>query len=336
MTGFKTTRRHFLAGTAAVSGAAMLAGRGLPAFAQSFPSRNIDVVIPTREGGGADRLYRSFTSIWKKYLKVDFEVGFFPGASGAVGYEVYVGKREPDGHNLLFGNMGPELAVMVVQNATYSFPDDFQYFAHVDIDPSVLYVRADSPFKTVDDVIAEAKKRTLSVATSRLPHPASIGMLLLADHTGAQVNLIPLSGGRNTIAGVVTGETDLGVLPSGSVAGAGEAVRSLAVWGDKNPLPKQLNNAPTVNEHFGTSFPALVSARAFAIHTRAITEYPERFELLQNTAKQTFDDAAWPEAAKKAGQPVELLSYGDLGACNKLAQGMIELAERYEGLLSGK
>ena len=336
MTVFKTSRRHFLAGTAAISGAAMLAGRGMPAFAQSFPSRNIDVVIPTREGGGADRLYRAFTSIWKNHLKADFEVGFFPGASGRAGYDTYVSKRDPDAHNLLFGNMGPELAVMVVQDTPYGFPEDFQYFCRLDVDPSVLFVRADSPFKTADDVIAEGKKRTLSVATSRLPHPASIGMLLLAEHTGAQVNLIPLSGGRNTIAGVVTGETDLGVLPSGSTAGAGEAVRSLAVWGDKNPIPDQLNNAPTVNAHFGTSFPELVSARAFAIHTKAIEAYPDRFEILNSTSKTAFDDAAWPDAAKQAGQPLELLSYGDREACAKMAGGMTELAKRYKGLLSGK
>lgn len=334
---FRTSRRRFLQGGAtalAAAGLAPMASR--LAWGQNFPERNMDVVIPTREGGGADRLYRSFTSVWKNHLGTDFEVGFFPGASGQVGYEVYLGKREPNAYNLLFGNMGPELAVMVVQDADYSFPEDFQYFAHVDLDPSVLFVSADSPFQSVDDVIAEGKKRTLTVATSRLPHPASIGMLLLAEETGAQVNLIPLSGGRNTIAGVVTGETDIGVLPSGSVAGAGEAVRALAIWGDKNPIPDQLNNAPTVNEHFGTSFPALVSARAFALHTQAIEQHPERFELLQSTAKQAFDDPSWPEAAKQAGQPVELLAYGDREACTKLGKSMVELATRYKDLLTGK
>lgn len=337
MTGFKTTRRHFLAGTAAVSGAALLAGsRALPAFAAGYPERNLDVVIPTREGGGADRLYRAFTSVWKNHINTDFEVGFFPGASGRVGYEVYVGKREPNGYNLLFGNMGPELAVMVVQEADYSFPEDFQYFCRLDTDPSTLFVSAESSFKTVDDVIAEGKKRTLSVATSRLPHPASIGMLLLAEHTGAQVNLIPLSGGRNTIAGVVTGETDIGVLPSGSVSSAGDAVRTLTVWADSNPIPDQLNNAPTVNQHFGTSFPPLVSARAFALHTKAINDNPEAFDILNSTAKQAFDDPAWPEAADKAKQPLALLNYGDRDACTKMAGGMIELAKRYKGLLSGK
>jgi putative tricarboxylic transport membrane protein len=334
---FRTSRRRFLQGGATALAAAGLAPTASRlAWGQNFPERNLDVVIPTREGGGADRLYRSFTSVWKNHLNTDFEVGFFPGASGAVGYKVYVDQREPNAHNLLFGNMGPELAVMVVQDADYSFPEDFQYFARLDVDPSVMFVSADSPFQSVDDVIAEGKNRTLSVATSRLPHPASIGMLLLAEETGAQVNLIPLSGGRNTIAGVVTGETDLGVLPSGSVAGAGEAVRALTVWGDENPLPEQLNNAPTVNEHFGTSFPALVSARAFALHTAAIEQHPERFEMLQSTAKEAFDDPAWPEAAKQAGQPVELLSYGDRDACTQMAQGMIELAERYKSLLTGE
>lgn len=334
---FKTSRRRFLQGGAtALAAAGLVPAASRLAWGQDFPQQNIDVVIPTREGGGADRLYRSFTSVWREHLNTDFEVGFFPGASGAVGYQVYVNQREPNPHNLLFGNMGPEMAVMVVQDADYSFPEDFQYFAHIDLDPSVMFVSADSPFQTVDDVIAAGKERTLSVATSRLPHPASMGMLLLAEETGAQVNLIPLSGGRNTIAGVVTGETDLGVLPSGSVAGAGEAVRALAVWGDENPLPDMLNNAPTVNQHFGTSFPALVSSRAFAVHTKTIEDYPEEFEILQNTSREAFDDPAWPEAAKQAGQPVELLSYGDREDCTRLAKSMIELAQRYKGLLTGK
>ena len=45
----------------------------------------------------------------------------------------------------------------------------------------------------------------------------------------AQFNMIPLAGGRNTIAGVVTGEMDFGVLPSGGIAAAGEAVRTLGI-----------------------------------------------------------------------------------------------------------
>ena len=65
--------------------------------------RIFDVVIPTQAGGGAERLYRAFTSIWRNYLNTDFEVDFFPGASGRAGYETYINNRERDPHNLLFG-----------------------------------------------------------------------------------------------------------------------------------------------------------------------------------------------------------------------------------------
>ncbi len=327
----RQSRRAFL-GTSAAA-AALAATR--PALAQSFPENNIDVVIPTREGGGADRLFRAFASVWEPRLGVQLEPGFYPGAAGRVGYEVYLGNTEANGYNLIFGNMGPEIAVMVVSDADYSFPEDFQYFARLDSDPSVLFVAADSPFQTVDDVIAAGKERTLAVGTSRLPHPASIGALLLAEHTGAQFNLVPLSGGRNTIAGVVTGEMDFGVLPSGGVAASGDALRTLAVWDNQNPMPSQLNDAPTVNDHFGTSFPPLVSARAFGIHTSVIEDQPERFQMLSDTAKAAAMDPAWEVAAREAGQPIEILNYGDREACTEYVQGMIELSQRYKGLLTG-
>ena len=332
-----TTRREFLQATsltlgAMATGALSLGGRALAA---DFPERTIDVVIPTREGGGADRLFRAFSSVWKNHLGTELEPGFFPGASGQVGYEVYIGKRDADAHNLLFGNMGPELAVMVVQEPDYSFPEDFQYFCRLDVDPSILFVAADSPFQTVDDVVAEAKKRTLNVATSRLPHPASIGALLLGDHTGGSFNLVPLSGGRNTMTGVVTGEVDIGVLPTGNIVAAGDAVRTLLVWDDANPMPDKLSGAPTMNEHFGTDYPALVSSRAFAIHTKAMEEHPDRFEILNSTAKAAAEDPAWQEAAAEAKQALEILNYGGVEECNQAASSMIEVARQFKSLLTG-
>ncbi|HYN11574.1 MAG TPA: tripartite tricarboxylate transporter substrate binding protein, partial [Burkholderiales bacterium] len=98
-------RRRLIAGGAA----AMALGHLPKAGAQGFPSKNIRVVVPTAQGGGADRLARVFDDFWGPLLKASFEYGFFAGAAGQVGYEVYLNKRERDGHNLLFGNMGPEM-----------------------------------------------------------------------------------------------------------------------------------------------------------------------------------------------------------------------------------
>jgi tripartite-type tricarboxylate transporter receptor subunit TctC len=325
-----------LGGSATILGAA--AASSLPfgsAFAAGFPDGPISVTVPTRAGGGADRNLRAFTGIWKKYLNTTFKPDFKPGASGRVGYEFYMGKKEANAQNLLFGNMGPEFLNWVVKPPTFPI-EDLTYFARVDTDPGAIFVRADSPFKTIDDVVAAGKKRTLNVSTSRLAHPASVGLLALGEHTGAKFNLIPLSGGKNTIAGVVTGEMDLGTLTSGSVAAKGKSLRTLLVFNDKNVVPDRLDNAPTMNGHFGTSLPPLLSARAFGIQTSVIKEFPDRFKILNDTIKQVFADPEYKAAVIKAKGIWEYINYGDMNDTAKYLKGIEEVGQRFKPLLTGK
>jgi len=332
----KPSRRRFLQGAAASAGVAAISATPFrSAFAAKFPSRNIKVVVPTREGGGADRNLRAFTSVWKNYLNIKFEPGYFPGASGRVGYEVFMGKRDADCYNLIFGNMGPEVLNWVVKKPTFNLKD-YIYFGRVDTDPGCVFVGARSKFKTIDEIVAEGKKRRLNVGTSRIAHPASIGILALGEKTGANFNLIPLSGGKNTIAGAVTGEMDFSVLTSGAVAARGKAVRTLLVFDDKNKLGARLDNAPTINDHFGTKLPPLLSSRAFAIHTAAVEKYPDRFKVLASTFKKVFDDPAFLKAYKKAKGNVEYLNPGGVEECQKYVNEITEIGERFKPLLTGK
>lgn len=331
----RTSRRDFLK----VSGAALAAGgvSTLPfvASAQGFPSRNINVYVPTREGGGADRNLRAFSNVWKKYLNTNFEPGFYPGASGRVGYELYMGKARPDGYNLIFGNMGPELLNWVVKKPTFEV-SDCVYFGRVDTDPGCLFVGANSSFKHIDEIVEEGKRRSLNVGTSRLAHPASIGILALGEHTGAQFNLIPLSGGKNTVAGAVTGEMDFSVLTSGTVAARGKAVRTLLVFNDENVLGERLDNAPTINDHFGTNLPPLLSSRAFAIHRAAIDQYPDRFQILQDTFQRVYADPEYKTAVLKSKGNWEYINYGGVAECEKYAKNIQALGERFRPLLTGE
>lgn len=324
-------RRTFL-GTGAAAGGLILAAPQI-ARASSYPDRNISVIIPTREGGGADRNFRAFSSIWKTKLEADFEPGFFPGASGRVGYEVYMGKNEPDAYSLIFGNMGPEVLNWAMQPPTFNV-DDYFYFGRVDTDPGALFVGAESPLKTLDDIIAAGKTRKLNVGTSRMAHPASIGLLALGDVTGADFNLIPLSGGKNTIAGAVTGEVDFSVLTSGSVIAAGDAVKTLLVFGE-NRVGERLHNAPSMNDVYGTELPEMLSSRAFAIHKKAADDFPDRFEKLSSTFRATFDDPALLEAyVANKGTP-EYLNYGGVEECAAFMSAMLELGAKYKPLLTG-
>lgn len=328
-------------GAAALGGAALASAPFVRAFGADFPSENIKVMVATREGGGADRNLRAFWSVWKKYLKTDMEASFYPGGAGRVAYEKYMGIAKPDGYTLLFGNMGPEVLNWVVESPKgFKFPGDYVYFNRVDVDPSCIFVDAKkSPFKTIDDIVAEGKKRTLNVAVSRVAHPASLGVLALAKHTGAKFNLVPLSGGRNTYAGVSSGEMDLGALPLSGIAARHKTFRTTLIFDDETyskELMAQLYDAPLANKHFGMKLPPLLSARAFAIKTEAIDKHPERFKLLEETAKKAAADPDLKVAIEKTKAPTELLRYGDRQQCAKDVADIVAIGEEYKDLLKGK
>jgi len=232
--------------------------------------------------------------------------------------------------------MGPEMIMYALRKPKYRFPEDYQYFCRTDVDDSVIFVRKQSKMQKLEDLAAEAKKRSVNVAVSRLPHPASIGMLALGGAIKGKFNLVPYGGGNPTQVAVLNGEADCGALPLAGVVALGDQLRVLGVFNDEFKLGSYTNNCPPVNKVFGTDLPDLSSSRSWAIHSEAIEKYPERFALLEKTSRQVFDDPAYKEAYKKTGAPVETIQYGDRALCTKYAKSMIELANEYRSLLTAK
>jgi tripartite-type tricarboxylate transporter receptor subunit TctC len=327
------TRRSFCGGAAAAAGLPLLAS---PAAAQSYPSRSFRVVIPTGQGGGAERLARAFDDAWSKILKQPFEYEFHPGAAGQVGYTLFVQRRPRDGHNLLFGNMGPEMIMYATQKPNYRFPQDFIYFCRTDIDDSCVFVRKDSPFKDLKSLVDAAKKKTLNVALSRVPHPATVGMMALAEAAGAQFNYIPYGGGNPTFIAMLSGETEVSALPIVNIIPMSDKFRILGVFNKTNIFADRTENAPSVNAVFGTSIPELSSSRSWAVHTAWADANPKEFELLERTAKQAHESKEFRDAWVKMGTPIEALVWGDRKVCTDYAESMIKLAGRYEAQLTAK
>ncbi len=336
MSMFKSahTRRSFLRYSSTLAAAGAMAGWPHVGHAAAFPSRSMQIYIPTRAGGGADRNFRTFAGVWKNHLNAEFEPAFYPGAAGRVGYETYMGKASDDCHDLIFGNMGPEVLNWVVKKPTFSL-DDYFYFLMVDADPGSIFVPAEGSMKTVDDVIAEGKKRTLTVATSRLAHPASLGMLVLARKTGMKVNLIPLSGGKNTRNGVLTREIDIGVLPASSAMGR-KGLNVIGLFDDKNVVPDRIPDAVLLNTAYDLGIPPLAAgARAFGIKTAAAKAYPDRYERLVATGMQVFTDPAYKKAVVAAKAPWSMIAPGGADACKAYVDNVTALGMEYRDLLTG-
>lgn len=321
--------------SAATGASGMVLGSSRSAWAATFPEHALRAFIPTRAGGGADRNFRAFAGVWEKHLGKEFEPSFYPGAAGRVGYETYMAKASNDCHDLIFGNMGPEVLNWVVKKPTFNL-DDYFYFVQVDADPGCIFLSAKSKMKNVADVVSEGKKRTLTVATSRLAHPASLAMLVLARKTGIKVNLIPLSGGKNTRNGVLLGETDLGVLPVTS-AMKRKGLVVVGLFDEKNIDPSSLSKAILVNPEYKLGLPSMAAgARAFGIKKVAVDKHPDRYEILLNTAKKTFADPAYKTAFEQTKIPWSVVTPGFADECRAYVKNIMAIGEEYRDLLKGK
>ena len=89
MTPASRTRRRLIVGASAAVALAPLGARA--------QGKNIRVVIPTGQGGGAERLARSFDDVWSKLLKTNFEYSFYAGTEAGVRHRVRVRALLPDG-----------------------------------------------------------------------------------------------------------------------------------------------------------------------------------------------------------------------------------------------
>lgn len=324
-------RRDFLASTGAGLAALSLAR---PTFAQDFPSRNFQVTIPTGEGGGADRDTRVFCDVWGKYIDSNFEFSFYPGAAGQVGYEFYMQRTEPDPHNLLSSFIGPEVIMLTLQDTDIEPGRDIVYFQQFVEEPMSIYVGAESPIESIEQLVELGKERVINSSISRLPHPAAICTLLLGEATGAQFNLIPYGGGNPATMAAIGLETDCCSLPVSLPISLGDQVRILCVFADENPVPEATRNAPTANAAFGLDLPALTSARSWAIKRETMEMFPDEMEIIRSTMRQTVEDPAFADGMAAVGVPREFVSIGGQDVAMAAAAKTAELAERYRDLLT--
>ena len=128
-----------------------------PAFAQaSFPTRPISIVVPFAAGGAADISARLLAQPLQKSWGQTVLIRNLVGSGGIVG-ERQAATAAPDGYTLFLATNSLVDAPWTVSGVTVK-PDDFTYLGQINSTPNYLVVRADSPLKSVADVVAQAKK----------------------------------------------------------------------------------------------------------------------------------------------------------------------------------
>jgi tripartite-type tricarboxylate transporter receptor subunit TctC len=225
----------------------------LPAAAQdAYPSRPISIVAPFPPGGVADLTARPVAAAMEKVLKNPVGVVNKTGAAGAVGMQ-FVATSRPDGYTLLLAlssiSIIPEADKLFDRKPAFTV-DQFEPLALISADPTILVVRAESPWKTAKEFIEDARRRPnqISYSSSGIYGTLHMAMELLSHAAGITLRHVPHSGAAPALTAILGGHVD--ALASGpSVVlphiKAGK-LRALAGWGEQRVAA--LPDVPTFRE----------------------------------------------------------------------------------------
>ena len=236
-------------------GGALILALGLPLVAaaqEPYPSRPITLVAPFPPGGVADLTARPVAAAMEKVLKNPVGVVNKTGAAGAVGMQ-YVATSKPDGYTLLLAlssiSIIPEADKIFDRHPAFTV-DQFAPIALISADPTILVVRAESPWKTAKEFIEDAKKRPgqISYSSSGIYGTLHMAMELLSHAAGIKLRHIPSAGAGPALTAILGGHVE--ALASGPAVviphiKSGK-LRALAGWGDKRVAA--LPEVPTFKE----------------------------------------------------------------------------------------
>ena len=190
--------------------AALLCAATAAASAQSFPSKSVHILVPYPAGGGVDVLTRTLGEVVSRQWGQSVVVENRPGAGGVIASQAVVA-AQPDGYTLIMVASGHATNPLLYPKIPYDTFKDFTAISLLASSPNILLVRADSPFKTVGDVIAAAtaKPGSLSFAHAGTGTSTHLAGELLKSLARVDLNAIPYKGGAPSINDLLGGQIPL-------------------------------------------------------------------------------------------------------------------------------
>lgn len=232
----------------ALLAAALVGSLAVTARADDFPSRAITLIIPTSPGGSASVSGQIIAEALKRELKQSVTIVYKPGAAQALGTEQVV-KARPDGYTLGW-TFEPDLASkMVADGASLSFKkEDLTHLGAAGFAPYFLWVKADAPWKTLDEFVATGKAKGISYSSSGVATMGHVYAEMFVRRAGIKATHVPYQGGGPATTALLGGHVDMSVGSYGRMKQYMDSnlVRPLAILVDER-LP-DLAEVPTLKE----------------------------------------------------------------------------------------
>ena len=276
------------------------------AAAAQFPDRPITMVVPFPPGGLADAVARPVADAMSRELKQPVVVENKPGAGGGIGMAA-VAKAKPDGYTILLSlssyTVLPEADKLFGRAPMYQL-DQLKPVARFTADPTVFAVRADAPWKTLQDFVNDARANPgkFTYGSSGNYGTMHVPMAMFAGAAGLKMVHVPYTGAGPAIVGLLGGQVDaLSTGPATVVqqVKAGK-VRVLAHWGDVRLV--SLPDVPSMKES-GTN---VEYAQWSGLFAPAGT--PDAvLQRLRDAARAAANDPRVKDVLLSAGSPVQYL-----------------------------
>ncbi len=279
----------------------------LPAAAQpDYPTRTVTMIVPFPPGGVADITARPLAEAMGRHLRQSVVVENKAGAGGGVGMQ-YVARAKADGYTVLLAlssiSIIPEADRLLGRAPMYQLAQ-LEPIARFTADPTVLAVRADSPWRSAKDMLEAARR-----APGAIPYGSSgnygtmhVPMEMLMGSAGTRMLHVPFTGAGPAVVALLGGNVDALSTGPSSIMGHLKAgkVRVLASWGEtRHPA---LPDVPTLKElGYDAGF-----SQWTGLFVPAGTPAPV-VERLREAARAAAADPAFRSALARVETPVQYL-----------------------------
>jgi tripartite-type tricarboxylate transporter receptor subunit TctC len=276
----------------------------------AWPDKPITMIVPFPPGGVADTVARPVAEALSRELKQQVVVENRAGAGGATGIGA-AARAAPDGYTVLLSlssiSILPEADKILARKPQYTL-DQFVPIARFTADPVVFVVRAEAPWKTLAEFVADAKAKpgAYNYGSSGNYGTMHVPMEMLKGAAGFRMTHIPYTGAGPAVLALLGGQVDAIATGPSTVAQQIKAgkLRALAHWGDK-PL-QSLPEVPSLAQAgYKASF-----AQWSALFVPAGTPAPI-VERLRDAAKKAATDPQVVATIGRAGSPIEYLDAPD-------------------------
>ncbi|MCK5674245.1 MAG: tripartite tricarboxylate transporter substrate binding protein [Spirochaetales bacterium] len=264
---------------------------------ENYPEREIEAVITWGAGGLTDNIGRNFMPLLEERLGgSNIIIQNKAGASGAIGSQ-YIMNKPADGYSILITTT-EAAGVWNVMGLSDMDVSDFQPIILVSSLTPTCYVKADAPWNSLEELIADAQSRPGKIIAGYAA-PGSLGHvagLLFSEYSDSEFNMVPFGGGGKVKAALLGGHVDVAFNPLISIMGDHEAgtIKLLATLSNE----KLLDDAPAL----GQLQPQFQDVLPWGLMVMILVhkDTPESIvDTLTDAAMDALEDPRWKEFADK-------------------------------------